>query len=172
MHFPVLPCRTQWTAARRGRCVVLETQGAEIIVSAVDPVRGKRAELGRVPASTTAAALVPDGEGLAFVAAGENGRQNRIRVVSFSGKPPRDLIVHQANWLASLDGLANGSGYFSLDNTTTGHELLFIRPDGTSKVLWSPPGLVGGWAIPAPDGKHVAINAEITQSNIWMITDF
>jgi hypothetical protein len=156
----------------RGGCVVLDTEGSEIIVSAVDPVRGKGAELARVPASTRAVALLPDGEGAAFVAAGENGRQNRIRILSFTGKPSRDIIVPQANWLGSLDGLSDGSGFFSLDNTTNRHNLLFIRPDGTSEVLWSPSGLGGGWAIPAPDGRHLAIDAEITQSNIWMITDF
>jgi hypothetical protein len=156
----------------RGGCVVLDTEGAEMIVSAVDPVRGKGAELARVPASTMAAAILPDGDGLAFVAPGENGRRNRIRIIFFTGKPSRNVIVPQANWLASLDGLSNGLGFFSLDITANRHNLLFIRPDGTSEVLWSPAGLAGGWAIPAPDGKHVAINAEITQSNIWMITDF
>jgi Tol biopolymer transport system component len=158
--------------APRGRCVVLDTEGADIVVSAVDPVHGKGAELARIPASTTAAALLPDGEGLAFVATGENGRQNRIRMLSFTGKPVRDVLASDANWLASLDGLSDGSGFFSLDTPTNRHNFLFIRPDGTSQVLWSPPGLAGGWAIPSPDGKHVAINAELTQSNIWMITDF
>jgi eukaryotic-like serine/threonine-protein kinase len=156
----------------RGRCVVLETDGDEIIVSAVDAVRGKGAELARVPASTTAAAISPDGDGLAFIVPGEDGRRNRIRLISFAGKPARDVIVPRANWLASLDGLSNGLGFFSLDNTADRRNLLFIRPDGTSEVLWSSPGLVGGWAIPAPDGKHVAINAEMAQSNIWMMTDF
>ena len=156
----------------RGPCVVLYTEGAEMVVSAVDPVAGKGGELTRVPGNTSAATISADGAGLAFVAPGENGRQNRIRVVSFTGKPARDISVPQANWLASLDGLSDGSGFFSLDNTTNRRNLLFIRPDGTSQVLWSPPGLGGGWAIPAPDGKHVAINAEITQSNIWLMTDF
>ncbi len=155
-----------------GRCIVLDTEGADIIVSAVDPIRGKGAELARVPASTTAAAILPDGDRLAFVAPGESGRRNRIRIISFTGKPPRDVIVTQASRLDSLDALSSSLSFFSLDNTTTRHNLLFIRPDGTSKVLWSPPGLVGGWAIPAPNGKHVAINAELTQSNIWMMTDF
>jgi hypothetical protein len=143
-----------------------------MIVSGVDPVAGKGAELARVPGNTAAATILADGERLAFVTPGQNSRQNRIRIVSFTGKPARDITVMRANWLTSLDGVFDGSGFFSLDNTTNRHNLLFIRPDGTSQVLWSAPGLGGGWAIPAPNGKHVAINAEIAQSNIWLITDF
>jgi hypothetical protein len=39
--------------------------------------------------------------------------------------------------------------------------------------VWSPAnGLELSWGIPSPDGKHVAINVNVPQSNAWMMTDF
>ena len=46
-----------------------------------------------------------------------------------------------------------------------------IRPDGTSRVLWSQQGDSVA-AIPSPDGTHLAIAGWTRQSNVWMLTDF
>ena len=122
-----------------GRCVMAERDGAGVRVFSVDPGRGKGAELGRFPANLTAATLSPDGESVAFVIPGDDGRRNRIRFMSFEGKAAPDLVISQASWLSSLDALASGSGFLSVDVAAAGAErrLLFIRPDGTSHVLWS-----------------------------------
>ena len=56
-------------------------------------------------------------------------------------------------------------------NAKAGSELLFIRPDGTSHVLWSQQG-APVTAIPSPDGTHLAIAGWTRQSNVWMLTDF
>ena len=50
-------------------------------------------------------------------------------------------------------------------------ELLFIRLDGTSHVLWSQQG-GPAVAVPSPDGTHLAIVGWTRQSNVWMLTDF
>ena len=53
-------------------------------------------------------------------------------------------------------------------------ELLFIRLDGTSRVLWSEqetPRMPVA-AIPSPDGTHLAIAGFTRHSNAWMLTDF
>jgi len=151
-----------------------ERDGAGARVFSVDPGRGKGAELGRFPANVAAVTLSPDGESVAFVVPGDDGRRNHIRFMSFDGKAAPDLVIQQASWLSSLDGLASGSGFLSVDVAPAGAErrLLFIRPDGTSRVLWSERGLRLIWAIPSPDGKHIALNAQPVQRDVWMMTDF
>jgi hypothetical protein len=94
--------------------------------------------------------------------------------MSFEGKAAPDLVIWQASWLSSLDALASGSGFLSVDFGGAGAErrLLFIRPDGTSHVLWSGGGLRVMWAIPSPDGKPIALNAQPMQRDVWLMTDF
>jgi hypothetical protein len=60
---------------------------------------------------------------------------------------------------------------FSTDQTPSGRALLFIRLDGTSHVLWSQQG-APVFAVPSPDGTHLAIAGWTRQSNVWMLTDF
>jgi hypothetical protein len=147
-------------------------QFSAAIVFSLDVNRGKGAELARLPAQTTAVALLSDGRHLAFVVP-QAGQQNRIRLVSFDGEPQREIVVKQATRLVSLDILSSGLGFFSTDLTAKGTELLFIRSDGTSRTVWSPSnGLQSSWGISSPDGKHVAINVNVPQSNAWMMTDF
>jgi len=116
--------------------------------------------------------LLPDGQAFAYIVPTVGGPQNRIRVFSLKGLPPKDIIVHRATRLESLDGLLSEIGFLSTDVRPKHRDLLLIRPDGTSQVLWSPKELMPTFAIPSPDGKHVAISAESRQSNAWMLTDF
>ena len=49
----------------RGRCVVLDYQGSQIVISEIDPLRGKGAELARIP-ETFGGYLLPDGNAFAM----------------------------------------------------------------------------------------------------------
>ena len=166
---------TEWTfpvCSAGDKCIAFEIRPSAVIVFSLDVTRGKGPEVAKLPAQTTALTLLPDGKHLAFVVP-QAGQQNRIRFVSFNGEPQRELVVKQATRLVSLDVLSSGLGFFSTDITAKGTELLFIRPDGTSRTVWSPAnGLELSWGIPSPDGKHVAINVNVPQSNAWMMTDF
>jgi hypothetical protein len=173
---PLASCR----CSPRGRCVVLERhgtvrgdwQGSPVVVSTVDPIRGKGAELARLPPGIVADNLLPDGDTYAFIPRDESGRQNRIRMISFRGQPTKDIIVRNATNLHSLDWLSSGSGFFSVGNMSKQNEVLFITPEGKSRVVWSPAGLTPEWAIPSRDGKHLAILVTVRQQNAWMLTNF
>ena len=54
--------------------------------------------------------------------------RNRVRVMSFKGKPSRDIVVRGANELGNLTWLASGKGFFAID----GDSLLFITLEGVS----------------------------------------
>ena len=154
-----------------GRCVVLELRDSEVVISSIDPVTGKGTELARASSNITCFNLLPDGEAFAYVRSDTSPR-NRVHVVSFKGEPRKDIIVPRATNLSSLSWLPSGAGFFTADVTPSRSDLLFVSPDGTVRSLWSPTQLSVYWAIPSPNGEHLAIFVMARQSNAWMLTDF
>jgi DNA-binding winged helix-turn-helix (wHTH) protein len=160
--------------AQHGRCVLLERKDRTFVISSLHPFQGKGTELARIPL-TSGFRLLPDGDTFAYILPTENGYGNRVRVISFAGKPDKDIVVKDAAALASLGWLPSNSGFLSTDrgNWTDCGKLLLVFPDGTSKVLWAPTGLASvDWAVPSPDEKHLAINVSTRHSNAWMVSGF
>ena len=160
--------------ALRGRCVLFERDKDRWIISSLRPSarqRGaavfdtvKRGGRGRFTGRKRRGSLL------------EGSRPtNRIRIYSLHGEPHKEVVVKNATALVNLDWAATGAGFFS-SNRSPGNrsELLFIRLDGTSHVLWSQQGTSGApvAAIPSPDGTHLAIAGWTRQSNAWMLTGF
>jgi hypothetical protein len=154
-------------SSAHGRCVVLDYQGSQIVISEIDSLRGKGPELARIH-WTSGGYLLPDGDAFAMIVTENATPRNRVRIVSFKGEPSRDIIVHGAKELSSLTWLPSGRGFFTVD----GDKLLFVTADGVSQVLWSPVGLEPWSAIPSPNGKHLAIHTGSGQVNAWMLSDF
>ena len=165
------PTGVAWPkCAVRGRCVLFEQDKDRWIISSLDPVRGKGERLCSIPFNTRGEDLSPDGNAVALVV--EDARSmNRIRIYSLRGELQKEVVVENASALVNLDWGGTGAGFFSSNQTPGRSELLFIRPDGTSRVLWSQQGDSVA-AIPSPDGTHLAIAGWTRQSNVWMLTDF
>jgi DNA-binding winged helix-turn-helix (wHTH) protein/Tol biopolymer transport system component len=162
--------RAVWPrCAVRGRCVLFEQEKDQWVISALDPVRGKGERLCSIPFNTRGEDLSPDGTAVAIV--GDDGPStNRIRIYSLDGALQKDVVVQNVTTLTNLDWSGTGQSFFSTSVTPRGRELLVIRMDGTSRVLWSQGIPVA--AIPSPDGTHLAIAAWTRQSNVWMVADF
>jgi Tol biopolymer transport system component len=165
--------------AVRGRCVLFEQDGDRWLISSLDPVRGKGERLCSIPFNTKGEDLSPDGNAVALVVEGARPA-NRIQIYSIRGEPQKDVVVENATALTGLDWGGTGAGFFSTNRRPSlqtpsgwgaGSELLFIRLDGTSHVLW-PQQRAPIAAIPSPDGTHLVIAGWTRQSNIWMLTDF
>jgi DNA-binding winged helix-turn-helix (wHTH) protein/Tol biopolymer transport system component len=165
------PTGVAWPrCAVRGRCVLFEQDKDRWIISSLDPVRGKGERLCSIPFNTRGQDLSPDGNAVALVV--EDSRSmNRIRIYSLRGELQKDVVVENASALVNLDWGGTGAGFFSSNQTPDRSELLFIRPDGRSRVLWSQQGAPVA-AIPSPDGTHLAIAGWTRQSNVWMLTGF
>ena len=156
--------------AVRGRCVLFEQENDQWIISSLDPVRGKGERLCSIPFNTRGEDLSPDGNAVALVV--DDARpMNRIRIYSLQGELQKDVVVENVTALQNLDWSGTGMGFFSTSVTPRGRQLLFIRFDGTSHVLWTYPG-TPVTAIPSPDGTHLAIAGWTRQSNAWMVTNF
>lgn len=157
----------------RGGCVVEKWQGSDLVISALDPMRGEGAELGRLQTSLFGFCIAPDGDSAAFIVPSQTDRRNRLRLVSFTGRPPKEILVRDVTNLWNLDPLSSGAGFFSSMSYPSGRgALVFIRPDGASRVLWSPENLDPFYATASPDSRHLAIGAAEVHSNAWMMTRF
>jgi hypothetical protein len=81
-------------------CIVYDQRGDKAIISPLDPIRGKGAELVALP-SSGGAYILPDGTEFACSVAQDSPR-NHIRIISFDGKRSRDLIVKSATSWTTL----------------------------------------------------------------------
>jgi Tol biopolymer transport system component len=136
-------------------------------LSLIDPIKGRGP---RVLETTKLghAALSPDGQHIAFVLPGT--LRNRIRIVDLHGATEKEIIVSSAEYLASLEWSADGTGFFSGDAQSTGDRLLYIERSGTSHVLWTQSN--GGfllWGSPSPNGRYLASFKFQMSSNLWMV---
>ena len=156
--------------AVHGRCVLLESKDGSFVISSLDPLEGKGVELSRTPLSRCGFRLLAAGDAFASIQPpDDNGVRNRVRVISFTGEAPTDIVVKDAAQLWGLTWLPGDSGFLVTDRG----KLLLVSRDGASKVLWTPaPPLSAGFSMPSPDEKHLAINVSSWHSNAWMVSGF
>lgn len=153
------------------RCVLRTTmRGAYYTYYDLDPIRGKGRELARIswtPSILGDWDISPDGTHIAVPI--HNSRVAQIRVVSLEPKPnqpqERDVILEGLSDLRGLVWAAGGNGWFVSVDTTVGNRLLYVYPDGR----FDPLGDIQGWAVPSPDGWHVAFLDRIVATNAWLI---
>jgi serine/threonine protein kinase len=153
----------------RGGCVVEEFQGEDRVVFELDAAKGKGRELLRVPRSMAhnGASLSPDGRLAAF----NWGRpSNRIRIFELGTTKQRDITVHGAAFLNSIDWAADGQGFYCGASTLSGQStLLRVGMDGGTKTLWQQRSGRQVFGIPSPDGKHIALLGWTVDSNVWLM---
>jgi len=157
-----------------GRLCAIAEQSSDLkqlVFTAVDPQSGRGRELARCdidPSGDYHWALSPDGTRIALVNAG-NGP---LHILSFDGKPSLKINVNGWKNLDSVAWAANGKALYSSSRTQRGSVLLHVDLAGNSQVLWTQDGGNGTYAIPSPDGRHLAIKSWMLDSNIWMMENF
>jgi eukaryotic-like serine/threonine-protein kinase len=156
--------------------------------TAFDPLIGRGRELIRFDIDPAAAAnyvwdLSPDGTRFAIIKYSEG----RIHILPLGRQTPQEIVVKGWNSLQSVDWAADGRGLFASSLTTGSSALLHVGLHGEAHVLWEQKGSIapsggpfdeptGGpsapWAVPSPDGRHLAIYEWSLSSNIWMMENF
>jgi eukaryotic-like serine/threonine-protein kinase len=86
-------------------------------------------------------------------------------VVNLDRGGEREIKLEGLTDLKGLVSAPGGNGSFVSLNGTVGNRLLYVWPDGRSRPL----GDISGWAVPSPDGRHVAFLNRIISSNAWVI---
>lgn len=159
-----------------GACVVRETVGkSELVYYALDPVRGRGAELARTswePNVLGDWSLSPDG---ATVAMADHDPANPgIQLIPLApravGDPDTKVTkIPLTGFGIVLDSVwrADGKGFFVETHDAAGYALLSVDAQHSrTNLLRQSPELI--WAVPSRDGKKLAFPLHVLDRNIWV----
>ena len=135
-----------------------------------DPVLGRTHELAQVevePEVNYTWALSPDASRIAVL----KRSTGEMHVLSIKTHVDHKITVQHWNNLLSLDWTADGKGLFTSSMQPSG-VLLHVDLQGHADILWEPKGTKMPWAVPSPDGRHVAMPGYAQNSNAWMMQNF
>jgi Tol biopolymer transport system component len=161
----------EFRCSLRGRCVLRTTVGRQYYVfNDLDPILGAGRELARtawMPSYVGDWTLSPDGSQVAIP--NHDSRSARIRVVNLKARAnepkERELDLAPLADLSGMGSAADGTGWFVTVDTPIGKRLVYVYLDGRVHPL----GDLQGWAVPSPDGRHVAYLNRIVAANAWII---
>jgi len=151
----------------------LNSDKTAIIFIAMNPVQGRRDEIGRFPsehADQFAWDLSPDGGRVAVF----REFDQQFHLVTLRKKAPvQDIPVKGGAQLRTLSWAADGKGLFGSRAIQQGAELLYIDLAGNSHILWRLRGRdTFLWGRPSPDGRRLAIVGSAGTANVWVMEDF
>jgi len=154
-------------AASTGPTLTLEehlTSPASAIGTVPHEVARLQEEIGNMNSG-----LSPDGKILAITKSGEN----RIRLLSLSDEPARELVLKNWNTFSSVDWAADSRGLFVTSNPTGWRSsLLYVDLNGNAREVWQAKSATPTWGSASRNGKYVAIPAPTMSSNVWMAEGF
>jgi DNA-binding winged helix-turn-helix (wHTH) protein/Tol biopolymer transport system component len=151
-------------------CAIATVAQDQLVFWSVDPITGRGPELGRFKVdwkSDYSWALSPDGTRIAIQRRGAP----EIYVLSIKTHSVKIITVRGWNNGISLDWTADGSGFF-ICTLQPRAVLLHVDLEGNATPLWEPKGSNTTWALPSPDGQHIAMPSAAVSSNAWMIKQF
>jgi Tol biopolymer transport system component len=154
-------------------CVIAErsTDSKQLVFTAFDSAKGRGRELAKfstVPATDYWWDFSPDGTRIAIV----KNREGHIHILSLNGRAPRDITVKGWNTLTSAAWAADGKSLFASSFGERGPVLLSVDFQGNAQFLLEQPGGIDTYAVPSPDGRHLALRAWNVEGNLWMMENF
>jgi eukaryotic-like serine/threonine-protein kinase len=165
------------------RCVLAEQSQdrKQMIVSTLDPIKGRGSELVRFDFDQELGVLEfpicfisPDGARLAMARSPESP----LEIRSLHGQLIRKVPSRSVGKLIWLNWSADQKGLFATREGQSGNELLYLDLQGKATFLRkcgdSGGNLSGGQceALPSPDGRHLAILDRDQSNNMWMMENF
>jgi Tol biopolymer transport system component/tRNA A-37 threonylcarbamoyl transferase component Bud32 len=160
-------CSTRST----GRCVFRTVQNQQFLFRELDPVRGKGRELARTgwgPAIVGDWDISPDGSQIAIP--NHDPRDARIRVVPLDdrgGTAERTVTIKTLRNLSGVVWAADGKGWYVSVNDARG---LLFYVDLQGRILANlMESMSPSYAVPSPDGRHVAFMDWTVNANVWQV---
>jgi hypothetical protein len=157
-------------------CVLSEWENKQLVFYALDPMRGRGQELARQEIALGPEIaesnwdLSPDGSRIAL--AMPEGPPARIRILSLASGTRQDIRVTGWSAFQSMEWAADGKGWFVASRSAAANTLLFVDPQGHAYPLRQTAGAYDTYAIPSPDGHHLAFLEYTTANNAWLIENF
>jgi len=154
-------------------CVIAEQSevGKPLIFTSFDAMNGRGAEIARFETEPDEGyhwGLSPDGTQIAILKFWDD----RIHIVSLSGRAPQEVTVKRWDRLAGVYWAADSNGWFTVSRSQAGTFLLYVDLQGEAHPLWELKGDTAGYGLPSPDGRHLAIVTTIRNNNVWLMENF
>jgi len=143
----------------------------QLVFTVLDPVKGRGRELTKF--NTDAAGdywwdLSPDGTRIAIV----KNREGQVHILSLNSRAPQDITVKGWNTLTTVAWAAEGKSLFVSSFKDRGPVILSVDLQGNARLLWQHLGGIDTYAVPSPDGRHLAMRAWNVEGNLWMMENF
>jgi dipeptidyl aminopeptidase/acylaminoacyl peptidase len=157
-------------------CVLGEWNQAQkqLVLTALDPLKGRGRELARIkaqqPSGIVGWALSQDGSRIAYSQYDE--QEGRIRILSLNDETSADVVVRNWHSFIALAWAPDGKGLFVSCVRPNAFAILYTDLQGRAYPLWEREGSLKSWALPSPDGRHLAILGPTWDSNAWMLENF
>ena len=117
--------------------------------------------------------LSPDGKTLAMAKGKVVQKDPSVTFYSVSDGSKRTVTAHAWAGINSIDFAADGRSLWAPAYTNDGKwALLNIDLQGRTRIVLEDTNMTIGWAIPAPDGHHLALWEARGNSNVWMLERF
>ncbi len=168
-------------------CIIAELapDRKQLIFTAFDPEKGRGEELARFDTDSTKGveyvwALSPDGTRVAIL----KFSSGPIYILPLDGRDSKEIAVKGWSSFLSLNWAPDGKSIYTSSQTKQGSVLLRVDPKGRAAVLWEQNGSIAPWnrpfrnhhfalfAVPSPDGRHLAIHSWSFNANMWMLENF
>jgi serine/threonine protein kinase len=154
-------------------CAIAERSAdrKQLVFTAFDPMKGRGKELAEF--KTEAAGeyqwdLSRDGAHIAIL----KKREGQIQILSLTGSAPREITVKGWNLLTNATWTADGKGLFASSFNERGSVLMSVDMSGNARILWEQLGGINTYALPSPDGRHLAMLSWTNNTNMWMMENF
>jgi DNA-binding winged helix-turn-helix (wHTH) protein len=162
-------------AAHANVCVLANYDDHGISFIQVDPKNGIGDELARVKWVPTYNSEIwdisPDGTRIAYINNIDHADSIELFDLASTSRNKTSIHVVNNDPLRSLFWDAEGRGFYVSAYDTSGRvlELLHVSLEGSTHILRTQATSGEGWAIPSPDGKHLAYQQWTQDGNIWML---
>jgi len=157
-------------------CVFSQYTADHVAFFSFDPVTGKKEPLTRIDGPEWYMqnwTLSPDGSTLALAKKHLIPGLADIRLFSVASGKDRILTLPSWTGIACLDWAADGRSLWIVASSPAGvPTLLNVDLQGKARAVLEESEKDLGWAIPSPDGKHLAIWEASGSSNAWLLEGF
>ncbi len=117
--------------------------------------------------------LSPDGQTLAMTGRSGDQTEPAIRLFHLRDETERTIAVPGWAGISSLDWAADNNGIWITGYARSGTKTLVnVGVTGRIRPMLEEKQMTLGWAIPSPDGKHLALWKASGSSNVWMLENF
>lgn len=152
------------SCARTPLCILAETQGDEMVISALDPNKGRGEEFLRTKSSVFGnVQLSPDGQQIFY---GHAQRDQYLTSYNLRSHQSRQIHIQGFGNMDDL-GIAPDGRSLYMCFWAPGFSLARVSMDGRAQPLRAAPLGLTGFAI-SPDGRQIIFGETQGEANVWM----